>query len=181
MTFFVQHFLGLLGMPRRVFTFLPNQGFETMNLISTIGAILMGVGTLILAINMLLSFRQPKGLLPNDPWGDGRSLEWAIPSPPPEYNFKQIPLVRGSDPWWKEKMEGNKEMQPAEPLGPIHMPSPSFLPFLMSVGFFIAGFGFIYHLNWLTIAGLVFVLLCMAARSLKDDHGYHIYPEGVKE
>ena len=181
LTFFVHHFLGLLGMPRRVYTFLPNQGFDLMNLISTIGAILMGVGTLILAINMLLSFRQPKGQLPNDPWGDGRSMEWALPSPPPEYNWKQIPLVRGSDAWWKEKMEGNTEMQPAEPLGPIHMPSPSILPFLMSVGFFVAGFGFIYHLNWLTIAGLLFVLLCMAIRSLKDDHGYHIYPEGVKE
>ncbi|MBX4383598.1 hypothetical protein K4G98_23915, partial [Mycobacterium tuberculosis] len=76
-----------------------------------------------------------------DPWGDGRTLEWAIPSPPPFYNFKQLPLVRGLDPYWIEKMEGNKEMTPAEPIGDIHMPNNSFVPFVISVGLFIAAFG----------------------------------------
>ncbi len=68
-------------------------------------------------------------MLPNDPWEDGRTLEWTIPSPPPEYNFKQTPLVRGYDAYWKEKMDGNTGMTPAEPIGSIHMPSPSILPF----------------------------------------------------
>lgn len=62
MTFFIQHFLGLIGMQRRVFTYLPNQGFDLMNLVSTIGAFLMGVGTLIFLTNVILSFREKKGL-----------------------------------------------------------------------------------------------------------------------
>ena len=176
LTFFVQHFLGLIGMPRRVWTYLPNQGFDNMNLISTIGAFLMGVGTLLFLYNAFITNRKPRGVA-DDPWEDGRSLEWTIPSPPPEYNFKQLPLVRANDPWWKEKMDGNKAMTPAEPVGPIHMPSPSILPFLMSVGLFIAGFGFMYKIHWLAIAGIVGTLICMMLRSLFDDHGFHIDPE----
>ena len=179
LTFFVQHFLGLLGMPRRVATYLPNQGFDTMNLVSTIGAILMAFGILVFIINVVVTSLKPRHAT-NDPWEDGRTLEWAIPSPAPEYNFKQIPLIRGLDAWWKEKMEGNKEMKPAEPVGPIHMPSPSILPFIMSVGLFISGFGFMYNLVVAGI-GLAITLMCMMLRSVFDDHGYHIEPEEQKK
>ncbi|QDM45381.1 cytochrome c oxidase subunit I [Paenibacillus thiaminolyticus] len=194
LTFFIQHFLGLIGMQRRVFTYLPNQGFDTMNLVSTIGALMMGVGVLLFLANVIISHRQ-KQVVGNDPWEDGRTLEWTIPSPPPEYNFKQTPLVRGYDAWWKEKMEGRTEMTPAEPVGAIHMPSPSILPFMMSVGLFIAGFGFMFAkddfkngaLNFLfnnhliAILGLVITFACMVVRSLKDDHGYHIEPEEMEQ
>ena len=176
MTFFVQHFLGLLGMPRRVWTYLPGQGFDTLNLISTIGAFLMGVGTICFLINVVATSAKPRNAA-DDPWEDGRSLEWSIPSPPPEYNFKQTPLVRGYDAWWKEKMEGNREMTPAEPVGPIHMPSPSILPLVMSIGLFIAGFGFMYHRMYLIVIGLVITFGCMFLRSVIDDHGFHIEPE----
>ncbi|THF78083.1 cytochrome c oxidase subunit I [Cohnella fermenti] len=176
MTFFVQHFLGLIGMPRRVWTYLPNQGFDTMNFISTIGAFLMGIGTIMLIVNVIITSFKPKNAT-NDPWEDGRSLEWTIPSPPPEYNFKQIPLVRGYDAWWKEKMEGHKEMTPSEPVGPIHMPSPSFLPLIMSIGLFIAGFGFMYDKLFVAIGGIAVTLICMLLRSVFDDHGFHISEE----
>jgi len=176
LTFFVQHFLGLLGMPRRVYTYLDGQGFNDMNLISTIGAFLMGVGTIAFLINVVITWAKPRNASA-DPWEDGRSLEWTIPSPPPEYNFKQTPLVRGYDAWWKEKMDGNKAMTPAEPVGPIHMPSPSILPFIMSVGLFIAGFGFMYDQLFVAGGGLLITLVCMALRSLYDDHGFHIEPE----
>ncbi|OAB36831.1 cytochrome ubiquinol oxidase subunit I [Paenibacillus macquariensis subsp. defensor] len=194
MTFFVQHFLGLMGMQRRVFTYLPNQGFDTMNLISTVGAFLMGVGIIFFTINIIKSFMQPRGCA-NDPWEDGRTLEWTIPSPPPEYNFKQIPLVRGLDAYWKEKVAGNTEMTPAEPVGPIHMPSPTILPFVMSVGIFIAGLGlmfsgekfsssfmsFIFN-NWIVCGlGLLITFGSMLMRSLFDDHGWHIEPEEFEE
>ena len=66
-----------------------------------------------------------------DPWEDGRSLEWAVASPPPEYNFKQTPLIRGLDPLWIEKMEGKKGFTPAEPISDIHMPNSSILPFFI--------------------------------------------------
>ncbi|WP_027094641.1 cytochrome c oxidase subunit I [Cohnella thermotolerans] len=176
LTFFVQHFLGLLGMPRRVWTYLPNQGFDTMNLISTIGAFLMGVATIAFLVNVVVTSAKPRNAKA-DAWEDGRSLEWSIPSPPPEYNFKQLPLVRGFDAWWKEKMEGHTEMTPAEPPGPIHMPSPSFLPLIMSIGLFIAGFGFMYDKLYLAIGGIAVTLFCMFLRSVFDDHGFHIEEE----
>jgi cytochrome c oxidase subunit I len=189
LTFFIQHFLGLLGMPRRVFTYLPNQGWDTQNFISSIGAFLMAAGVIILLINVIItSVKNEK--VGNDPWGDGRTLEWSIPSPPPFYNFKQTPLVRGLDPYWIEKMEGKKEMTPAEPLGDIHMPNPSILPFIISMGLFIAAFGAMYNpLNqigdakpWavpVLIIGLAITFGAMLVRSLKDDHGFHIHKEDL--
>lgn len=181
MTFFIQHFLGLLGMPRRVFTYLGedvNPGWGWMNMVSTIGAFLMAIATVLIVLNAVLSLRKPP-TAGNDPW-DGRSLEWALPSPVPEYNFKQLPLVRGLDAWWKEKMEGRTELTPAEPLGPIHMPSPSILPLFMGLGLFIAAFGFMYSdkLNGygVAIAGIAITFFCMLLRSIFDDPGYHIDP-----
>ena len=94
-------------MPRRVFTFLPGQGLDLGNLVSTIGALFMFVAVVIMLINII--WTTAKGRVSGDPWGDGRTLEWAVSSPPPEYNFKQLPLVRGLDPLWIEKMDGKKE------------------------------------------------------------------------
>ncbi|WP_179232878.1 cytochrome c oxidase subunit I [Paenibacillus rigui] len=179
LTFFPQHFLGLMGMPRRVFTYQPGVGLEEGNFISTIGAFLMGIGMIVFLINIIATSRLPQNA-PADPW-DGRTLEWAIPSPPPEYNFKQTPLVRGLDPLWKEKMAGNKEMTPAEPIGSIHMPSPSILPLIFSIGFFIAGFGFMYHTYSVSAVGMGIMLLTMFLRSVYDDHGYHIEPEELND
>jgi cytochrome c oxidase subunit I len=176
MTFFIQHFLGLLGMPRRVYTYLDGQGFNNMNFISTIGAFLMGLGTIAFLLNIFITWSKPRNAAA-DAWEDGRSLEWSIPSPPPEYNFKQIPLVRGYDAWWKEKMEGKTAMTPAEPVGSIHMPSPSILPLIMSIGLFIAGFGFMYDRLIVAGIGLLILFSCMIRRSLYDDHGFHIEPE----
>ncbi|MCZ8514099.1 cytochrome c oxidase subunit I [Paenibacillus filicis] len=179
LTFFPQHFLGLMGMPRRVFTYQPGVGLEQGNFISTIGAFLMGIGMIVFLINIIVTNSKPANALA-DPW-DGRTLEWTIASPPPEYNFKQTPLVRGLDAFWKEKMSGNKEMTPAEPIGSIHMPSGSILPLVMSIGFFISGYGFIYRHYPVSIIGLGIVLVCMFLRSVFDDHGWHIEPEELND
>lgn len=190
LTFFIQHFLGLMGMPRRIFTFLPGQGFETGNLISSAGAFFMAAAVLIMLINIVMtSVKNVK--VGNDPWGDGRTLEWAIPSPPPFYNFKQTPLVRGLDAWWLEKRDGKKELTPAEPIGDIHMPNNSFLPFVMSLGLFIAAFGAMYQVDkvgdaakhpWalpVLIIGMAITFGAMFVRSVKDDHGYHVHKEDL--
>ncbi|MGK5506929.1 cytochrome c oxidase subunit I [Brevibacillus formosus] len=179
LTFFPQHFLGLMGMPRRVFTYLKDQNLDMGNFISTIGAFGMTIGTILFVINVVVAAKSSKRA-PADPW-DGRSLEWAIPSPPPEYNFVQTPLVRGLDALWVEKMAGNKGMTPAEPIGDIHMPSPSFLPFLMSLGLFVAGYGFIYHNYVVVVIGVLATFACMFTRSVKDDPGYHIHEDELEE
>ncbi|MGY0692263.1 cytochrome c oxidase subunit I [Virgibacillus sp. FSP13] len=182
LTFFIQHFLGLMGMPRRYWVFHAGDGLEVGNLISTIGAFLMAFGVIVFVINVIVTARGEKA--PADPW-DGRTLEWATQSPPAHYNFKQTPLVRGLDPLWIEKTEGDGKLTPAEPLGDIHMPNSSFLPFLFSLGLFIAGFGFIYQTDnkaWLVvlIGGMAFSLAMMVVRSMKDDLGYHITKEELE-
>ncbi|MET0787018.1 MAG: cytochrome c oxidase subunit I [Paenisporosarcina sp.] len=184
LTFFIQHFLGLLGMPRRVFTYGADQGWDLFNLISSIGAIFMATGVIILVINIVITIvkNQKVG---RDPWGDGRTLEWAIPQPVPFYNFKQTPLVRGLDTFWIEKQEGNKEgMIYSEPVGDIHMPNNSFIPVVISFGLFVASFGALYNgeKTWavpVIILGLVITFGSMIVRSLKDDHGYHVHKEDL--
>jgi heme/copper-type cytochrome/quinol oxidase subunit 1 len=95
-TFFVQHALGLSGMPRRIYTYLPGEGWSTYNLISTIGSYILGVGVLMSIINFAKSLKSGAIAGP-DPW-KGNTLEWFVPSPPPVNNFDVIPRVRSVEP-----------------------------------------------------------------------------------
>jgi len=184
LTFFIQHFLGLMGMPRRVFTYGADQGWDLFNLISSLGAIFMALGVIFLLANIIITIVKDKKV-GRDPWEDGRTLEWAIPQPVPFYNFKQTPLVRGLDTYWIEKQEGNKEgMIYAEPIGDIHMPNNSVIPFVMSFGLFVGAFGALYNGEqpWAIPVlglGLLITFLSMGARSLKDDLGYHVHKEDL--
>jgi len=175
LTFFPMHFLGLMGMPRRVFTFLEGQQLELGNFISSIGSYLMGLGTIVFAINIVVSMAK-KEVAAYDPW-DGRTIDWAIPIPTPSYNFAQLPLVKGLDAFWIEKMNGNKTMTPAEPLDDIHMPNGSILPVIMALLLSVAALGFIYDSLFFAIGGLAAFFFCMILRSVIDDHGYYIKKE----
>ncbi|WP_425484676.1 cytochrome c oxidase subunit I [Kroppenstedtia pulmonis] len=178
LTFFPQHFLGLIGMPRRHFTYEAGQGLDGMNFWSSVGTIFMTLGLLFFLYNVVWSLTKGKKA-GSDPW-DGRTLEWSVSSPPPEYNFAQIPLVQSLDAWWAAKAEGLDRLPAAEPLGPVHMPSPSHLPFVMTLGFFISGFGFVFHAWAVGALGLLVVFATMFVRSFQEDHGYHIQPEELK-
>ena len=95
-TFLVQHSLGLSGMPRRISHYPADQGWTLMNLISTCGAVLLALGVLVTLYNVLRSLR--RGLRAgNDPW-QANTLEWVIPSPPPQHNFDVIPRIRSLSP-----------------------------------------------------------------------------------
>jgi heme/copper-type cytochrome/quinol oxidase subunit 3 len=98
LTFFVQHFLGILGMPRRVFTYPDLPYWGSLNMASTVGAVVMGVGALVLVANVLKSLRSGKPAGDN-PW-DAWTLEWATTSPPPHDNFSEVPPVNGRRPLW---------------------------------------------------------------------------------
>ena len=177
LTFFPMHFLGLMGMPRRVYTYLSGQSLDEANFAATMGAFLMGLATIIMVWNIIQTSVKGKKA-GNDPW-DGRTLEWAISSPAPEYNFAQTPLVRGLDAWWLEKRAGNKAMVAAEPLDDIHMPDSSILPLVLSLGLFTAALAAIYS-NWIiAIGGLVITAAAMILRSVIDYHGYHIHKEDL--
>ncbi|WP_301108187.1 cytochrome c oxidase subunit I [Sporosarcina sp.] len=186
MTFLIQHWLGFWGMPRRVWTYMDGQGWNIANMISTIGALLMAIGFIVMVINIIMTTVKNERV-GNDPWGDGRTLEWAIESPPVFYNFSATPLVRGLDTLWIEKMEGSKEsITAAEPITDIHMPHGSIIPMLMSLGLFIAGFGAMFHqeTSWglpVLIFGLAFTFVSMAVRSLKDDLGFYVTKEQIMQ
>jgi cytochrome c oxidase subunit I len=100
-TFLVQHQLGLEGMPRRVVTYRASDDFGALNMVSTIGSFILGVGVLVFVWNVIRSLR---GGLPagDDPW-DGQTLEWATTSPPPERNFDALPPIRSERPFFDQK------------------------------------------------------------------------------
>jgi len=101
LTFDFMHIPGLLGMPRRIYTYEPGRGWEVWNLIVTIGVFFQACGVLIFVGNLLWSLFAGK-LAGNDPW-DAWTLEWSTSSPPPEYNFAQIPTVSSRRPLWDLK------------------------------------------------------------------------------
>jgi heme/copper-type cytochrome/quinol oxidase subunit 3 len=98
MTFFVQHFLGLMGMPRRVYTYGQHTGWTALNAVSTVGAFLMGLGVLVFLWNVVRSLSRGQ-LAGDNPW-DAFTLEWATASPPIEGNFAKVPSVRSRRPVW---------------------------------------------------------------------------------
>src|ERR1700694_51091 len=101
LTFDFMHIPGLLGMPRRIYTYEPGRGWDTFNLIVTIGVFFQAAGILVFVGNLLWSYFQGKDA-GSDPW-DGWTLEWALPSPTPEYNFYTIPTVQSRRPLWDLK------------------------------------------------------------------------------
>src|SRR6202171_1800374 len=101
LTFDFMHIPGLLGMPRRIYTYEPGRGWDTLNLIITIGAFVQGIAILVFVVNLVLSYFKGS-TAGNDPW-DAWTLEWSVSSPPPAYNFATIPTVSSRRPLWDRK------------------------------------------------------------------------------
>ena len=97
-TFLVQHWLGVLGMPRRYATYQPGDGFTVFNQISTVGSFILAVSMLPFFYNVWITARRGSRVDVNDPWGYARSLEWATSCPPPRHNFTSIPRIRSESP-----------------------------------------------------------------------------------
>jgi cytochrome c oxidase subunit I+III len=104
LAFFPMHVSGLLGMPRRVYTYQPGLGWDDLNLASTVGAFLFGLGILLFVANVLVSLGRGARAGAN-PWG-ASTLEWLMESPPPPYNVRRIPLIHSRDPLWDPESEG---------------------------------------------------------------------------
>ncbi len=154
------HILGISGMPRRTYTYPPGMGWEFWNLVVTIGTFVIALSILVFIYNALRSFTHGD-VAGNDPW-DGRTLEWTIPSPPPEYNFAVIPTVIGRDSFWLEKY-GHSGHTAAARENPghsgghddahehIHMPKPSYYPIVFALGLTVALGALIFY-EWPVVA-----------------------------
>ena len=163
LTFFPMHFSGLDGMPRRIYTYDAEMGWGLFNAMSSIGAIFLGLSFVMFLHNAVSSWRNGERASA-DPW-DGRTLEWSIPSPPPEYNFEEIPTVYDRDDWWARKRRQVKRGVPVaggsgEGEGhSIHLPQPSYWPAVLSLGLLVAAYGIIYKASYV---GIAFMCLGMA-------------------
>jgi hypothetical protein len=167
------HLMGLLGMPRRVYTYPGNLGWNGYNLWSTIGAFTLGLGVLTYIVNVLVSNRSgaPAG---DDPWG-GDTLEWAMSSPPPAYNFARIPTIASRDPLWDDhdELRGGAELADghltlgttvldADPGEILPMPHETFVPLLTALGLLALAVALLLGLTWLIAIGIVWVLAILA-------------------
>lgn len=179
-TFFPMHFLGLNGMPRRTWTYDANMGWNEGNFIATIGAYTLGIGVFTyFAVLVYTYFKGEK--CGNDPW-DARTLEWSIPSPPPEYNFKAIPTVHARDAWWYEKhhkeeiaKEQAEHIKAETEHGGIHMPDQSWYPLIAALGLLVGAIAFAFHHLPIAIGGLVVVFIGCYLWALEGPGGYHIH------
>lgn len=178
--FMPQYVLGLMGMTRRVSSYSWDTGWWSWNFVSTIGGFLMGIGFLFQVWQILHSIKfmeRVKG----DPWG-GRTLEWSIPSPAPFYNFAVTPKVEGRDDWWRRKELAAKGVQDPPPkYEPIHMPKNSGTPIVMSLFWFILGFGFVFDWLWLIVPGAIGIAATMLYHSFNYDTDYYVTAEEVRK
>jgi cytochrome c oxidase subunit 1 len=155
------HILGLEGMPRRISVYPDGMGWNMWNFISTIGAFTIAVSFLVFIANAVRT-RTRGEEAGADPW-DARTLEWSVPSPPPVYNFADVPIVRHRDDFWHTKYVEVPEQAPRRVFAggaggedavehghSIHLPSPSYFPVLAACGFPIMGYGVIYNDYWVS-------------------------------
>jgi len=162
------HWVGLDGMPRRIYTYADNMGWEVSNLAATLGGFIIALSVSLFIFNVIYSMKKRVNA-PGDPW-DGRTLEWSISSPPPHYNFAKLPEVSHVDDWWYKKYPSLLEGSPKGSLEPkakvedtskvneddIHLPDLSYYPLFIGIGLSIAALGVIYTYALVTI-GLILI------------------------
>ena len=172
MTFFTMHFLGLRGMPRRVYTYTPEMHWGGLNTLATAGVAFMAAGVIVFIINIIWS-RENGAIAGNDPWGAG-SLEWATTSPPPPYNFADIPTVNGREALWDAEpnqpvvtgiRDDVREMLSTNPLDAEpdsldEQPGPSIWPFLAALAISGLFVGSIFT-QWAVVYGAPPVVLTL--------------------
>jgi cytochrome c oxidase subunit I len=184
--FFPMHISGLMGMPRRVYTYSEGMGWDTLNLITTIGSFVFALGILLLLINVAVSLRRGR-LAGSNPW-DAATLEWSVPSPPPPYNFVVIPTVASRHPLWEDRLEesthrsaldrglaldrGKESLATtgldAQPDLILKMPEDSITPLLVALALTAVFAGMLMHAWWMVAAGgaagLLFLLVWLWPR-----------------
>jgi cytochrome c oxidase subunit 1/cytochrome c oxidase subunit I+III len=167
LAFLPMHLTGLLGMPRRVYTYPADLGWDALNLITSIGAFLFAIGVLLLLVNIAGSLRQGRKAGEN-PW-DAATLEWSVPSPPPPYNFAVIPRVASRYPLWEDHLGESAQrsllregpvldhgretiattLLDGEPDLILKMPEDSYAPFILTVAGSAGLVGLLVHRWWL--------------------------------
>jgi cytochrome c oxidase subunit I+III len=178
--FFPMHVLGLMGMPRRIYTYEAGPGWGPLNLVVTLGAFAFAIGVLLFLINVVRSLRSGE-LAGDNPW-DAPTLEWSMSSPPPVYNFAVIPTIRSRHPLWEDRLdEGARSELYSGPLlingretpetttldaqtrAVLRMPGDSYWPFALTVALMIVFYGLLTRAWWLFGVAMAATFACCVA------------------
>jgi cytochrome c oxidase subunit I len=178
LTFAPMHILGLGGMIRREYTYPASLGLTFWNQMASVGAFTIALSVLLFIINVVRAQLKPAGLENEDPW-DARTVEWMTPCPPPPYNFEEIPTVHSLDEFWHRKYAEDEtgrlvrvpagasgEEHPSAGGHSIHLPSPSFWPIVVSLGFPMLCYGVLYSW-WLVAAGAIVIVVGLTGWALE--------------
>jgi cytochrome c oxidase subunit 1 len=171
LTFGPMHWLGMWGMPRRYYTYPADAGWGFWNFVETIGSFMIALSILVFMVNAVRSIAKGKKA-DADPW-DARTVEWMTSSPPPHYNFAEIPTVHHRDELWHRKYTEDREGKPVpvvsgaqevdedehdEEHADIHMPDQSYFPLIAAAGMPVLGYGVIYEVWVVAILGALITI-----------------------
>jgi cytochrome o ubiquinol oxidase subunit 1 len=180
-TFTPLYIVGLMGMTRRL-QHVVVSAWAPWLYISVVGVAILVVGAIVQVIQLLVSIRDREKLrdLTGDPW-DGRSLEWATPSPPPFFNFAVMPNVEGEEPYWGIKLRAveTQQLSPEPQYEPIEMPVNSPVGFYTAFFASVFGFAMIWYIWWLAIVALVAAYAGFAWFAWRDVHEFEVPVEEV--
>lgn len=161
--------LGLMGAVRRLDTYDPSLGWQELFIVAGVGimVIMLGVGLQVLQIIVSLVQRKKHAAGP-DPW-DGRTLEWATPTPVPEYNFAYLPEVKERDEWWRMKEANIAAYNPKRSYEAIEVPKNTPIGMYVGGAAFMLGFAIIWHIWWLAFIAVVAIILLVIYRTLQEN------------
>ena len=174
--------LGLMGATRRMQHY-DNVEWQPLMLVAMLGALVILAGIVLTAVQLVVSVRARERLrdASGDPW-DGRTLEWATPSPPPAWNFAALPQVRGLDEFWdaKRRNGGVLVAAPGEGAKALELPQPSALGIVIAFFAFVGGFALVWHIWWLSLVGLGGVVAAGLARAWQTEHEFEVSLAGIE-
>ncbi|HUO56154.1 MAG TPA: cbb3-type cytochrome c oxidase subunit I [Candidatus Paceibacterota bacterium] len=160
------YILGLMGATRRLDHYSANLGWQPFFIIAGIGVAVIVLGFIFQVANLVHSVRVRRhNKVGNDPW-DGRTLEWSVASPPPEYNFASLPIVHARDAWWASAKGGSASGRHNEE---ISLPKNSGKGAIIGALVFLMGFGIVWHIWWLAALGLLGAVITVIARTFEED------------
>lgn len=179
LSFIPMYVLGIMGAARRIDSYDSSTGWQPFYILMFIGGLVICVGVALQIVQIIASFMQKRRLrdTTGDAW-NGRTLEWATPSPAPAYNFTVIPKVMTRDAFWDMKQRG--QHTPPKVYEDIHMPRNTGTGIYISIFAFFAGFGFVWHINWLAIASIIAIIIVSIARTFNENTEYTIPANEVR-